>query len=83
MPPVATLKLRKRMADRFLHFRERYKLTQTQFGKLIDLGKVEVIHIEKARRYPRYTTIERFKALVERFKRGKQTLREKKRWESD
>ena len=75
MPRYVSLKYRKRMADRFLHFRERYKLTQTELGKMIDLVKTEVIHIEKARRYPHYSTIARFNALVEHFKRGKELAR--------
>lgn len=80
MPHITNLKLRRKIANRFLRFRERYKLTQTEFGKLIGIGKVEVIHIEKARRYPQYSTIDRFKELAERFQRGKQTQREKIRW---
>lgn len=77
MPPVVSLKLRRRMADKFLHFRQRYKLTQIEFGRLIDLGKVEVIHIEKARRYPRHSTIDRFESLVRRYKAGRKLAREK------
>ncbi len=77
MTVAVSLKKRKRMADRLLHFRERHKLTQTELGVLIGLGRREVIHLEKANKYPHYSTIERFEAVVERFRKGNQLARQK------
>ena len=77
MPLIQTKRKRERMASRFINFRKRNKLTQSELGNLIELTRVEVINIEKARKFPRYSTIDRFNAVVERFRAGRALARQK------
>jgi transcriptional regulator with XRE-family HTH domain len=71
----STLYDRRKMARRFKRFRKQNDLTQEKMAQLMDLDRSELIHIEKARRYPHYTTIGRLERLEERANYGKELAR--------
>ena len=64
-------RLRRSMAARFRRLRKRQGLTQLELAALLDFDRTEVIHIEKCRRYPQYSTLERFEELEQRAAAGK------------
>ena len=66
---------RDKIARRFKRFRRQLKISQLAFGKLVGLGRTEVIHIEMARRYPHHTTLARFERLEENARHGKELAR--------
>jgi DNA-binding XRE family transcriptional regulator len=72
MPPARTKRDRLRIARKIRWFRTRNKLTKTEFGKLIGIGRDTVWAIETARQFPRHSTLARFREVAERFQKGRQ-----------
>lgn len=56
------------MAGRFKRFRAKHRLTQSQLGKLIGRERTEISHIENAKTYPYYSTLNAFEELEARMK---------------
>jgi DNA-binding XRE family transcriptional regulator len=76
---VTPLKKRRKVGKQFARFREKNRLTQVELGKLIGLSKISICLIETFKKYPRYSTLARFEALVEKFKRGRELAKPPKR----